>query len=348
MTLSQPFVRLGLVAALLTFAAALPAHAQFTQSGNAYYTTADHTLNTNISGNDVFVGKDPGTFATLPGTVTLTVETGANVTGFGFGSVYSDGNYYYSLTVLGNHRANITGGNVSEVYGYNTSTTNISGGTVGFATGLGASTINITGGSVGTAISMESSTVNISVGSFNSGSAYNASTMNISGGSFDSIENRDVSTINFSGGNAAFSFGYETSTTNISGGNITKAYGAANSTTNISGSTLTDGFLLYDPTATVNFLGTEMSFAYQSYGNNNPYNMFTPTYADFFKVSGIFSGEARTYDLYIRNLAGASGTSNPTQRQFNLIIVPEASTFALALPALAMVGTVVIAKRRKK
>lgn len=68
----------ALCAAALT---AAPAHAQFAQSGTAYYKTASHTLSTDITGNDVFVGKTTA-FATLPGTITLTVATGATITGW--------------------------------------------------------------------------------------------------------------------------------------------------------------------------------------------------------------------------------------------------------------------------
>lgn len=302
----QRLIRLGLAPALTiaAIAAAAPARAQFTQSGNAYYTTADYTLSTDVSSNEVFVGKDPGTFATLGGTVTLTVETGANVSGFG--ATYPDGNVYSGLNVFGNHRASITGGYVGEAYGYDNSTTNISGGIVTIAYAYANADLNISGGNI------------VVAGSFNS------------------------STMDISGGNIGYTYVLDNSATNISGGSFEYAYGFINGITNISGGTLTNGFFLYD-NSTVNFFGTGLSFAYQSYGNSNPYAL----YADYFQVSGTIGGEARTYDLYIYNGAGSGGTSNPTQRQFNLVTVPEPSALALALPAFGMIGAVVLRRRKK-
>ena len=116
---------------------------------------------------------------------------------------------------------------------------------------------------------------------------------------------------------------------------------------------LANGFFLESPTATVNFVGTGLLFAYQSYGSNNPYS----TFADFFQISGTIGGAARTYDLYIRNAVGKNQATTPKSaaRQFtfngaapvNPVVVPEAGTVALLLPALGILGTVVAVRRRK-
>ena len=177
---------------------------------------------------------------------------------------------------------------------------------------------------------------------------YNSSTLNISDGNVNLAVGFDTSTLNISGGSVNDTRGFNTSTLNISGGSVTSATGSNTSTTNISGGTLPNGFLLSDTTATVNFIGTGLSFAYQSYNNNNSYN----EYADFFQVSGIIGGVTKSYDLYIRNDNGHGGpaTPNSAARDFTFnggmpVMVPEGGTFALILPAFALLGAVV---RRKK
>lgn len=96
----------------------------------------------------------------------------------------------------------------------------------------------------------------------------------------------------------------------------------------------------------MNFVGAGLSFAYSGYGNDNPYF----TYADLFKVSGSFGGTAKTYDLYIRNASGGSGTANAAPRGFLFnagapVVVPESGTLAFALPALGMIGAVLRRRR---
>lgn len=326
--MSQRPVRIGMVAAMTfaTVAAAVPAHAQYTETANGYYVTGDYTINSGAAGGNLFVGKDPGTFATLPGTITLNIETGAVIT-YG-GGVYPDGNSYFGSYVFGNHRINMSGGSVEYFQSRDTSI------------------LSIGGGNITDAFAHDSSTMNISGGSFSYANGYDSSTVNISGGNLERSFGYNNSTLNITGGNFVEFAGLGNSTVNISGGNFSYAGGNVNSTTNISGGTFTRGFWL-NTGSTANFVGTGLSFAYQSYGNNNPLGQ----YADFFQISGTFQGEARTYDLYIRNHEGAGGIPNSTQRQFNLIdaavVVPEANTFILALPALGIVGAVVI-KRRKK
>ena len=224
----------------------------------------------------------------------------------------------------------LTGGSVKGTEAYNTSTVNISDGSVSYAFAYNTSTINISGGSVGYAF------------------AYNTSTTNISGGSVGYVTAYSTNTVNISNGSVNYANAYDTSTTNISGGSVGYAIGRNTSTTNISGGTLTNGFLLNHTTATVNFIGTSLTGAYQSYGYNSPYN----TYADFFQVSGIIGGTPTTYDLYIRNENGSRGPTTPNRaaRGFTFnggmpVIVPEMGTLALLLPSLTLLGMVA---RRKK
>ncbi len=96
----------------------------------------------------------------------------------------------------------------------------------------------------------------------------------------------------------------------------------------------------------MNFLGTNLSFAYNGYSNSNPFR----EYADFFTVTGTIGGVANnSYNLYIRNGSGVGGTANSAPRQlaFNGVVVPEASAFVLALPALGMIGAVTLHRRQK-
>lgn len=122
------------------------------------------------------------------------------------------------------------------------------------------------------------------------------------------------------------------------------AYGYDTSTVNISGGVLTNGFILVNSTAKANFVGTGLSFTYQSYDKNNPYDYFS----DFFKITGTIGGVMRTVNLYVGNQSGASGTPNSTPRQFTFngaAVVPEGGTLALLLPAL---GVALVAVRKRK
>ncbi len=192
------------------------------------------------------------------------------------------------------------------------------------------------------------STANISGGTLTTTRTNNASTTNISGGSLISAFTFNTGTTNISNGNVAYIQSFDSSTANISGGSANFSYGYDSSTTTISGGTFAKGFLLMNTAAKTTFIGTNLTFAYQSYGNSNPYGI----YADFFKISGTFGGAAKTYDLYIRNDDNNNGPApaNTAQRQFAFaapVVVPEAGTLALLLPALSVFGAVVAARRRE-
>ena len=109
----------------------------FVKSNGAYHVTGDYTLDADISGCDILVGRDAaGTV--LSTTVTLTVTPGAVVTESALGS---PGDYglntvggrltsVIGLNTFGDHHTNIVGGRVDRVSGCDSSTTTIAGGSV--------------------------------------------------------------------------------------------------------------------------------------------------------------------------------------------------------------------------
>ncbi|MBC8142063.1 MAG: hypothetical protein H7Y38_11555 [Armatimonadetes bacterium] len=184
------------------------ATAQFTQSGTAYYTTADYTLNTDVSGSEVFVGKNTD-FSDVPGSITLTVATGA-VTTFSPGGT----NGFAGVAVFGNHNIAIGGSNtVFRTGGYDTSTTAISGGAVTYATGFGTSITNITGGNVFDVTGFDNSVVNInnttSVGGIDFATGFDSSRFRVSGGRLANgiILNSTGSTLDIVGTGLGYTYG---------------------------------------------------------------------------------------------------------------------------------------------
>ena len=167
---------------------------------------------------------------------------------------------------------------------------------------------------------------------------YNSNTMTISGGIVGSASGYNTSTTTISGGSVQLAYGGDTSTTNINGGSVHYATGYNTSTMNLSGGTLLSGLFLTD-SAQANFIGTGLSYAYSGYGYNSTYF----AYADAFTISGTFAGASQSYQLYVRNPDGASGTTNSTPRQFafngqSVTAVPEARTLALASIGFAVSG----------
>ena len=182
---------------------------------------------------------------------------------------------------------------------------------------------------------------------------FNSTTTSISGGSVSNAYVLGSSLFNITGGTVANLSGGASGTTNISGGTVTQATGDNSSTTNVSGGMLTNGVELINPAATVNFVGSGLTYTFSGYGNTNPYN----NYADKFTVSGFFAGAGAltSYQLYVQNPNGTASTpANSAPRQFtfngaapNAAVVPEAASLALlVLPVAAVLG-LGIARRRK-
>jgi len=305
----------AVLTALTAIALASTARAQFggnttyDAAKNAYFVNGSAILSSNVSGNNIFVGKDDATnFATQTGSYTLGISAGATTTGK-YNS-YPDGKFYNGVNVFGNHNVAISGGDVSVVAGHDDSTTGISGGSIVAISGYNASTTNISGGYMYYDYGYNTNVTNISGGTVSQAEIYNSSTLNIRGGTVD------------------YAFGFDTTTTNMSGGSISKY------------------ILLTSTTSTVNFVGTGLSFAYQGYGTFSPF----VNYADQFRVTGIIGGVPSSVNVYLSNAARENGKANSTQRQFTFsapVVVPEAGSLALLLPALGVLGAFVAVRRQK-
>lgn len=308
-------------AALATAAGLLPGTAAHAQ--DLFLTQGETTIN-NFRSGGVYVGMDSNLSRTDPVTNQPYVATANLVSGASISSAF----IYNSSTI------NQSGGNVSnQISAYDTSTLNLSNGSIGFLNGYDSSTFNISGGSVFGLNTYDSNTANISAGRVNAATSYGSSTINITGGDVQGIGNYGGSTVNISGGNSNDAFIYETGTINISGGSFR------------------DGIVIWGPGGNANFIGTGLSFAYNGYNNTaNLYGFYT----DNFTITGTVGGLLTSYNLFLRNPEGASGTPNSTARSFTFngvapvaAAVPEVGTFALALPALGMVGAVAIWRRKK-
>lgn len=216
--------RIGLAAAIGISALiyTMPAQAQvdgaitYDSANNAYFVTGDASVTGNISGNDIFVGKDNATdFNTLTGSFTFTVGDSAYITYFG--NNYP-GRYYFSLNTFGNHTTNIGGGFVSYAIGFDNSTTNITGGYASYATSWDSSTMNISGGAVYTVTGTTNSTVNISGGEIENTDGYDSAILNMSSGLVQKVTLSNDSLMTITGGTITTSLAVgDKSTLNLSG-----------------------------------------------------------------------------------------------------------------------------------
>ena len=293
--------------------------------------------------NSLFLRADG---ANNPYVADLSVVAGAdvdNVYAFNTSTTTVSGGIVRGLRGYDTSTTSITGGTVTTFEGFQNSVATITGGSVNRAVAFLESTVNVGAGStVRTVTSGDSGTVNITGGDTTDAFAFRTSTLNIGGGNVTgNVANFNAATVNISGGIVRRADGNGSGVMHISGGTVESLFGFSSSITRISGGALTKGVLLFNTTATANFVGAGLTSVYQGYGNSNPYT----TFADFFQVSGTFNGVPKTYDLYIRN---TTGTGNGTPRQFafaSFVVVPESGTFALVLPVLAIV-CVSVARRR--
>lgn len=310
---NPPFLTLAAALSVATLTIAAPAHAQFTKSGNAYYVTGDYTLKTDVSDNEVFVGKDTA-FKPPIHTVTLTVDKGARTTSIG---TVQNGVKYTGLNVFGNHRLFISGGNVADVNSYDTGR------------------LYITRGSVTNAASEDASTMIISGGSVTNADSYGASTMMVGGFSdVDEVRARENSTMFIDSGQ----------------GSIKSAEGFESSTTRIrSGRVLTHGLYLTCSTAKADIIGLDLSYKYMDYGTSQYYKGYSDRFAVTGKIGDFRSYrniEVKTVYLYINN---TDGVANSTARQFTFngrtpvaAVAPKLPPLALLLPGLGLLGAVIV------
>ena len=296
-----------LFAFILLALPAAPAFAQFSGGGatydaahHAYFVQGNATLNGDVSGNDIFVGKDNSrNFATLNTAtpVTLTITSGATAT---YNSIKPyRGDDFTGVNVFGKNKVNITGGDIREIRGYD------------------FSAVNITGGNVDRAFSMASGTTSIHGGTLVSATAYGSSTTNFSGGRIHDLSDEETSTTNVSGGTIEAIDGFNTSITNICGGNIDIVEDNDNSITNISGGTI--GAILLRDSSRLNLLGAGLSLSDRRYRGGDGIDIFT--IIGRLRDGTVYS-KTRPLQIFIEN---GTGRANPTPRQFtfNGIVPPE-------------------------
>ena len=128
-------------------------------------------------------------------------------------------------------------------------------------------TIEMTGGLVSWLESYDSSTINVSGGTVNNSlRAYDSSTINVSGGAIEELFSFEHSTVNFSGGEMTGTFfvAYGSSIANVSGGTTVGLFGQDNSTINISGGTITGYLAAHSAGCIINIDGFD--FAYNPTG----------------------------------------------------------------------------------
>jgi hypothetical protein len=217
------------------------------------------SLGTNISGNDVFVGKNnPTSFTTVTTPVTYNIDTAnADITSGPDESYPTSPFLYIGLNSFGSSIVNISNGSVEYAEAWDTSNINISGGTLSQGiVGANNSTIDVTGGSVGNSLVLQdSSTANIAGGNVNTVEADTGATVNISGGGvtqvddFGGVTNATGGSVNviLGGGNISGSATVgedhvegSDNTLNVTGGSLGYFFDQGiDSTVNISGGTET-------------------------------------------------------------------------------------------------------------
>lgn len=144
----------------------------FDGAGKAYFVFADTTLNADIAGNDLYVGKSSiAPYNTLAGTATFTIGSGANATR---SNPVGDGLAGYGVRTFGDYRTDMTGGLIANLFGADTSVTTISGGAVDLAVFNNTANVALTNDAalvnnlfLGTAGGAEAPTATVSGGVFN-------------------------------------------------------------------------------------------------------------------------------------------------------------------------------------
>ena len=330
------------LAAALTLSAR-PASAQFAQSGSAYYVTGDYTLNADVSGYDVLVGKDTGG-NTLAGTVTLSVADPAVVTQSA-NDTAAGGATYSGTNVFGANALMVGGGSVGAASGYDTSAVTINGGSVTFVTANNNATVAIAGGSVNNAFGNDFGATTISGGTVGTASFNNNSVLTIAGGAVTTAVGNDSATLNIMDGTVSEADALNASTLNVSGGTITDLFAFDTAAVNLSGGSV-GGDTIYreSDTATLNFFG------------RNPVVYANPTNGtDANGNPGVFYDAAWTQpdgtvdNTKIFDAGGSAANAAPRGTTYTFrtaASVPEPGSPYLLLPALGVLGAVRFRRRK--
>jgi hypothetical protein len=299
---------------------------QYDLGTRAFYVNSNATFSSDISGNEVMVGKDKN-FNTVSD-VTLKVTDGARITQYG-NNVYPDGVNYVGLHVFGDNQADIGGGLVELANGNDTGIINISGGEVNDVVGRGSSTINISGGNITDL-----------VGEF-------TSTINITGGTTAGIDILGNSLLNISGGTITGVIGNGSTITNITGGTITQIKGFGNSEFHITGGILGGDPIGLHSNAILTLTGTELSLSDGVAGSDvlGGYIMYT--------LGGTLQGGQSINGVQLFDYDGGLSVGDPYSGSGNLRFFASASPSATApepgtLALLTGVGCCVFGVRRRR
>jgi hypothetical protein len=238
------------------------AKAQTPPTFNQLYYTEAVTIDSDIRGYNVIIGKTPVDGSaehddTIPTLYIVDIREGAQITDDDW-HPYARG-YRYGLFTYGLSQLNISGGNVATtVYANDNSLVNISGGSVNTAILEGNSTANISGGKVTNGVQV-----------------YNHGTLNISGGFVSSLwmSNDEYwypnggATVNMNGGAVDYTNIDADSVMNVTGGSLKNALVSSDGTLNISGGSVDflqngdDGGMFQNGDGIVNVTGGDVQFA---------------------------------------------------------------------------------------
>ncbi|MBC8139247.1 MAG: hypothetical protein H8F28_25515 [Fibrella sp.] len=115
----------------------------FDVAGKAYFVFADTSLNADIAGNDLYVGKSSiAPYNTLAGSATFTIGAGANATR---SDPVGDGLAGYGVRTFGDFRTDMTGGTIANLFGADNSQTSISAGAVELAVFSDSADVSLSG-----------------------------------------------------------------------------------------------------------------------------------------------------------------------------------------------------------
>jgi hypothetical protein len=268
--LARPLVLLALTVCSATAQAQNPV-----VQGSLLYYTDSAAINSDISGNDVVLGKAPGgLFAHSDGDTDilngyiLTLQPGSIVTNnavadgymgvhlFNYATLQVTGGTVASITARNNSSAYITSATNTRAYGYDSSTINVYNGTFTSIENFHNSTVNISGGRVVDAAGRDNAIVNIQDGQHGTLTGYNASRFSVAGGTVFRLDNggngsstvtggflarvdaRENRVVDLKGGRSDSAFAYGNGEIRITGGTTAYSYTGQNGTTLISGGTV--------------------------------------------------------------------------------------------------------------
>ncbi|MEI6431525.1 MAG: hypothetical protein WCP07_05050 [bacterium] len=231
----------GIAAVCSTLSAA---QAQTVAFGNYYYTSAS-TINTDISGSNVVIGKTPvsGTPATdtnIATSYTVDIATGAIISGF-------SGNYRNGVSTYSTGQLTVTDGSISGLSAFDTSLMTINGGGItGFLAGFDNAGITIAGGTHTADVKANNnSNVTLSGGAVTGDiNAFDDAIVTLNGGTLNGdVASDNASALNISAGSVSGSVsGFGSSIVTITGGAISNGvYAYDSAQANVTGGTITGG-----------------------------------------------------------------------------------------------------------